>query len=86
MDDKRKKDLEKRAKDLEEVRKTESRRGRRPIDLEARRKLHEKEKSMRTYLALATEEEFVKAMHDVGLRDGSPELLDALRAWRSYRS
>jgi hypothetical protein len=40
---------------------------------------------MRTYLAIATEEEFVKAMRGVGLREGSPEFLEALRIWHEYR-
>jgi len=77
---------EKRKKDLEDVMRTESRRGRRPIDLETRRKGGEKLQGMRTYLAIATEEEFVKAMLGVGLSEGSPEFLVALRIWREYRS
>jgi hypothetical protein len=78
MDDKRK-------KDLEDVMRTESRRGRRPVDLGARQKRNEKLQGMRTYLAIATEEEFVKAMRGVGLREGSPEFLEALRIWHEYR-
>jgi len=76
----------KRKKDLEDVMRTESRRGRRPIDLETRQKESEKLEGMRTYLAIATEEEFVKAMRGVGLSEGSPEFLIALRIWREYRS
>jgi hypothetical protein len=78
MDDKQK-------KDLEEVMRKETGRGRRPIDLEARRKRSEKLEVMRKLLAIATEEEFVKAMRGAGLRDGSPEFLEALRIWRGYR-
>jgi hypothetical protein len=78
MDDKRK-------KDLEEVIRKETGRGRRPIDLETRRKHAEKLEVMRKLLAIATEEEFVKAMRGVGLRDESPEFLEALRIWRGYR-
>ena len=84
--EKQKQDTEERDKDLDDVRKTESRRGRRPIDLDARRRHHEKVGTMRTYLDLSTEEEFVRAMRGVGLRDGSPELLAALQAWREHRS
>jgi hypothetical protein len=78
MDDKRK-------KDLEEVMRTESRRGRRPIDLEARKQRAEKLKTMRTFLTIGNEEEFAKAMRDAGVADGSPEFLEALRTWRAYR-
>lgn len=84
MDEKRKKD-QKRKKDLEDVMRIESGRGRRPVDLETKRKREENLQSMRTYLAIATEEEFVKAMRGVGLSEGSPEFLDALRIWREYR-
>jgi hypothetical protein len=52
MDDKR--------KDLEEVMRKETRRGRRPIDFEERRKRAERLSDTRKLLELATEEEFVK--------------------------
>ena len=77
---------EKRKKDLEEVTREEGRRGRRPIDLEARRKRAEKLADIRKLLTIATEEEFVSAMRAVGLTDGSQELLEALRIWREFRS
>ena len=83
--EKQEKDLEKRKQDLEDVRKTESRRGRSPIDIEAHRKHQEEVRDMRKYLVLATEEEFLEAMRGFGLREGSPELSDALRIWRAYR-
>jgi hypothetical protein len=76
---------EKRKKDLEEVMQKETRRGRRPIDLESRRNRDEKLKDLRKLLMIATEEEFIQAMRAVGLRDGSPQFLDALRIWRDYR-
>lgn len=77
---------EKRKKDLEEVMRTESGRGRRPVDLEARRKRNERLTDMRKLLTIATEEEFVAAMHAAGLRDGTPEFVEVLRIWREYRS
>ena len=77
---------EKRKKGLEDVMREEGRRGRRPIDLEARRKRAEKLTDMRKLLTIATEEEFLRAMRAVGLTDDSPELLDALRIWREFRS
>jgi len=63
----------------------ETRRGRRPIDLETRRKRAEKLADMRKLLTIATEEEFVRAMRDAGLSADSPEFLKALRAWREFR-
>jgi hypothetical protein len=77
---------DKRRKDLEDVMRAESRRGRRPVDLESRREQMRKMESMRRYLALGTEEEFREAMRGVGLRDGSPEFLIALQLWREYRA
>jgi hypothetical protein len=76
---------EKRRKDLEEVRQKETRRGRRPIDFDERRKREERLNEFRKLLELATEEEFVTAMRAVGLRDDSPEFLEALRIWKNYR-
>lgn len=76
---------EKRKKDLEEVMKKDTGRGRRPGDLETKRKRTEMLTAMRKLLTLATEEEFVKAMLAVGLRDGSPAFAEALRIWRGYR-
>ena len=40
---------------------------------------------MRKLLMIGAEEDVVKVMRDAGLRDGSPELLAALRIWREYR-
>jgi hypothetical protein len=77
---------ERRKKDLDEVIRKETGRGRRPVDLEARRKRAEKLNDMRRLLTLATEDEFIQAMLAAGLADGSPELLEALRIWRGYRS
>jgi hypothetical protein len=76
---------EKRKQDLEDVIKKETRRGRRPIDLDARRKRVEMLSDFRKLLTLATEEEFIQAMRAVGLRDGSPQFLDALKIWRDFR-
>ena len=76
---------EKRKKELDEVMREEARRGRRPIDLEARRKRTERLTDMGKLLTLATDEEFLRAMRAAGLTDGSPELLEALRIWREFR-
>jgi hypothetical protein len=77
---------ENREKNLNEVMKQEKRRGRRPIDFEARKEQAQKLKDARKLLETATEAEFLDAMRAAGLHDGSPELLEALRIWRGYRS
>jgi hypothetical protein len=76
---------EKRKKDLEDVIKTESRRGRRPVDLEARRKRDELLNDMRKLLMIRNEEEFLNATRAAGLRDGSKEFEKVLRIWREFR-
>jgi hypothetical protein len=75
---------EKRKKDLEDVMRTESRRGRRPVDLESRRRRNELLNEMKKMLLIETEEELVKAMLAAGLRDGSPQFEEVLRIWREY--
>lgn len=77
---------EEKKKDLGDVIGSETRRGRRPIDVDAKRKRLELLNDLRKLLMLATEEEFIKAMQAAGLRDGSPQFLEALRIWREYRS
>ena len=72
--------------DLGDVMREERARGRRRVDIEARREQARKLKTMREHLALATEEEFLKAMRGVGVEDGSPELEEALRIWRGHGS
>jgi hypothetical protein len=59
---------EQRKKDLEDVMRKETRRRRRPIDLESRRKRDEKLKDLRKLLTMATEENFIKAMPWRGYR------------------
>jgi hypothetical protein len=76
---------EKRKKDLEDVIKTESRRGRRPVDLEARTRRDELLNDMRKLLMIHDEEEFLKATRAAGLRDGSEEFEKVLRIWREFR-
>jgi len=72
--------------DISAVRFEESRRGRRPIDLGQHKANKERLASFRTYLDLGTQDEFVRAMRDFGLRVGSPKFLAALAVWREHRS
>jgi hypothetical protein len=72
-------------KNLDEVMRQEKARGRRPIDFEAGKRRAQTLRDMRKLLETAREEEFVAAIRAAGLRDGSPEFLEALRIWREYR-
>ena len=72
-------------REIKEVMAEEGRRGRRPIDLKARKQRQDRLAGFRSYLRLATEDEFVKAMLALGLREGSKELLSALELWREFR-
>jgi hypothetical protein len=72
--------------DLEEVMRQEKRRGRRPIDFETGKKRTQTLRDMKKLLESASEEEFIAAIRAAGLRDDSPEFLEALRIWRGYRS
>ena len=76
---------EKRDRDLGDVMRSETRRGKRPIDLEERRKRAEALRLMKPFLRIATEEEFAEAMRASGLDDASAEFRHALEAWRAYR-
>ncbi len=77
---------EKKKDDLRDVIREETSRGRRRVDIEARRERARVVKSMREHLSIPTEKEFLKAMRAVGLEDGSPALEQALRAWREFGS
>lgn len=71
--------------DINEVMKQESRRGRRPVDLQARRKRLERLAEMRKVLTVATETEFRAAMRAFGIREGSQQYAEALEAWREFQ-
>jgi hypothetical protein len=77
--------MDKKQEDLRDVMTGETRRGRRPIDLETIRQKRERELLLRKLLTLAMEEEFLEAMRAYGLADGSDEMAAALAAWRAFR-
>ena len=72
--------------DVEDVRREEMSRGRRPISLETRRQRQELLRDLRKLLELGTEDEFVAAMRALGLQDDSPDWGEILQIWREYRS
>ena len=58
---------EKKKRDLEDVIRQETHRGRRPIDIGTIRRKRERDALLRTLLTLATEDEFIEAIRAFGL-------------------
>ena len=79
------KEKQKKQAELDDVIREETRRGRRPIDIEERRRQAQLKRELRMYLRIATEQEFLEAMRALGLRDGSRQLDQALTIWRTFR-
>ena len=71
--------------ELDDVIREETRRGRRPIDIEERRKKAALLEQCRDLLRLSTEQEFVETMRASGLAPGSEAFQIALQLWREYR-
>lgn len=65
--------------DLQQVRREEMSRGRRPIDIGEQKRREGLKRDLRALLRLATESDFREAMLALGLRDGSEEFESALR-------
>ena len=72
--------------DVEEVRRAEMNRGRRPVDMETKRQRQELLRELRKLLDVASESEFVAAMRALGLPEDSPTLREVLEIWRQNRS
>jgi hypothetical protein len=68
--------------DVEDVRREEMSRGRRPIDLETRRQRENQRRELRDLLDFGTEEELVAVMRAFGLADDSERFQKALQIWR----
>lgn len=72
--------------DIREVMAEESRRGRRPVDAkEIERKKHERE-ILRNLLHIEREEEFLKAIRELGYADEPEKTALILKAWRALAS
>ncbi|HEV8384618.1 MAG TPA: hypothetical protein VGQ11_07080 [Candidatus Acidoferrales bacterium] len=69
--------------DIREVMKAEQSRGRRPIDIDARRERDELRKILRELLKAGDEQGFMQAMRAYGWSDDSPEFQRALKIWRA---
>ena len=72
--------------DISEVMAEEKRRGKRPLDLKARREKAELLRKVREALELGTERDFLEAMRGLQLADDPKRLDEALRIWRSFSS
>jgi len=68
--------------DLNDVIKEEQSRGRRTLDMKTRRERQQLLRDLRRLLNSGDERGFLQAMRSVGLKDGSPEFLEAWRVWR----
>lgn len=72
-------------RDLKDVIREETHRGRRPMDLDTVRRRRERTALLNKLLTLASKDEFVEAMLAFGLVEGSPQFLEALDAWHEFR-
>jgi len=73
------------ADDIEQVRKTEERRGRRPVDSETVKERQRMIAALRRILADGTVDELKAAMRVYGLSQDSTQWNETLRIWREER-
>ena len=78
-------EAEEKDRDLEDVMIEEKSRGRRPVDMKTRRQRQKLLRDLRRLLESGDERAFMEAIRSAGLKDGSPEFLNALRVWREFR-
>ena len=71
--------------EISDVIKQETRRGKRPIDIEERRRLAAVKQDIRKWLRLGTEDQFREAMRVLGFRDSSEVMEYLVQAWRDFR-
>ncbi len=72
-------------RDLRDLMRSETRRGKRPIDIEERRRRAELQRDFKFLLDEGSREEFVKAIRALGLQKGSPQFDQALSIWDDSR-
>ena len=73
------------ADEIEQVRKAEMRRGRRPIDIET---VHEKQRMLAALKEIwneGTVEDLKAVMREYGISEASPEWSETLRVWHDER-
>jgi len=72
--------------DIKEVRRTDERRGKRPIDIAAQRQKQILLTKFREALQSQDEETFKEAIvNDLGQLPGSSEYADSMKIWREFR-
>jgi hypothetical protein len=71
--------------DIEKVRRTEERRGKRPIDPEVVAERNERAAAFRKALAHGTDDDLKAIMRERRISPGSPQWVEALRIWREER-
>ena len=76
-------DDEERQRDVRDVIREEKSRGRRPVDTDALRDYQEKLAKCRELLQYGNESDLRDAIRALGLEDGSPEFVEAIRIWRA---
>jgi hypothetical protein len=69
--------------DIQDVMREEKSRGKRRVDTKALQLTQHRLKVLREALNSKTEREFVEAIRELGLADGSEELREALKIWRA---
>jgi hypothetical protein len=72
---------ERKKQDLQDLMRSETRRGKRPIDIEERRRRAELQRDFKFLLDEGSRDEFVKAIRALGLQIGSPRFEQALLIW-----
>lgn len=73
------------ADDIEQVRRAESRRGRRPQDTETINERRRKASALKEVWDYGTEEDLKILMREFGISPDSPEWKETLRTWNAER-
>ena len=73
------------ADDIERVRRTESRRGRRPLDTETLQENRRMLAALREIWEYGTEEDLKAVMREYGLSESSPHWAETLDVWNGGR-
>jgi hypothetical protein len=71
--------------DLQDVMRSETRRGKRPVDIDERRRRTELQRDFKFLLDEGSRDEFVRAIRALGLQSGSPQFEQALSIWDETR-
>ena len=73
------------ADDIEQVRKTEQRRGRRPVDSETLQERRRRAATLKIILEEGTIDDLKDAMRELGISPDSERWNETLRVWRDER-